>query len=113
MTRFVYTQYLQTDYMCLLCREKEHEYEMLRLFFQAPNNQVTYAMTANSPNRNLFFVDVDGFVYLRNSLVGTTGDPYTVRNAASPSVQLLTRNIWAMNVYSWLYVWFVLNLNMN
>ena len=83
------------------------------LFFQAPNNQVTYAMTANSPNRNLFFVDVDGFVYLRNSLVGTTGDPYTVRNATSPCVQLLTRNIWALNVYSWLYVWFVLNLNMN
>lgn len=44
-----------------------------------PNNVVTYAMTANSPNRNLFFVDVDGFVYLRNSLVGITGDPFTVR----------------------------------
>ncbi|XP_078316513.1 protocadherin Fat 4-like isoform X2 [Crassostrea virginica] len=50
---------------------------------KAPNNQVTYAMTANSPNRNLFFVDVDGFVYLRNSLVGTTGDPYTVRFIAT------------------------------
>jgi hypothetical protein len=37
-------------------------------------------MTATSPNRNLFFVDVDGFVYLRNSLVGVTGDPYTVRD---------------------------------
>lgn len=46
---------------------------------QAPNNVVSYAMTANSPNRNLFFVDVDGFVYLRNSLVGITGDPFTVR----------------------------------
>ncbi|XP_065921690.1 protocadherin Fat 4 isoform X2 [Magallana gigas] len=50
---------------------------------KVPNNVVSYAMTTNSPNRNLFFVDVDGFVYLRNSLVGITGDPFTVRFVAT------------------------------
>ncbi|XP_062579030.1 protocadherin Fat 3-like [Saccostrea cucullata] len=50
---------------------------------KAPNNVVSYAMTTNSPNRDLFFVDVDGYVFLRNSLVGQTGDPYTVRFVAT------------------------------
>ncbi|XP_062582056.1 cadherin EGF LAG seven-pass G-type receptor 1-like, partial [Saccostrea cucullata] len=50
---------------------------------KAPNNVVSYAMTTNSPNRDLFFVDADGYVFLRNILVGQTGDPYTVRFVAT------------------------------
>lgn len=80
---------------------------------QVPNNVVTYAMTTNSPNRNLFFVDVDGFVYLRNSLVGITGDPFTVRfphhlmNCKAVKMLMFVKQsdsrLSAWHCFSWLY----------
>ncbi|KAJ8319080.1 hypothetical protein KUTeg_004171 [Tegillarca granosa] len=46
---------------------------------RAPNSVVSYSIASNSPNRNLFYIDSSsGQVFLKSSLVGVLGDPYTV-----------------------------------
>ncbi|CAG5130538.1 unnamed protein product, partial [Candidula unifasciata] len=43
-----------------------------------PGSQLTYQIAPGSSSQNLFIIDTNGQLYLRKTLVGQTGDPYTV-----------------------------------